>query len=108
MSWEYVENNLELVGGLGDGGGYDWSVLNVYKAEDGNYYWYEGSGCSCNSLEDDISSTSDMTPLNASTWNEFSTAVMGWDGGWGSTSGSDKAQLLASMSNLIPRIVPHA
>lgn len=97
---DHYLDTIEEVASIGYGG-YDWSVLNVYKAEDGNYYWLEASGCSCSSIDDYADNISDLTPLNGHTWNEFETAVVGFDSNY--ATGEEKVGLLRKVSALIPR-----
>lgn len=44
-----------------NGGGYEWDECHVwYSPEERRYYWASGSGCSCNSLSDDVRSKADL------------------------------------------------
>lgn len=46
---------------IGEGGGYEWDDLEAwYSPSRRRFYWLEGSGCSCNSLGDDVSSIADF------------------------------------------------
>lgn len=55
------DNNLILVDSIGMSEGWDWTDMEVYFSKEKNrFYWISGSGCSCNSLWDDIRSLSDF------------------------------------------------
>lgn len=46
---------------LGDGGGYEWTTLHAFWSPTARrYFWASGSGCSCNSWGDGLSSESDF------------------------------------------------
>ncbi len=46
---------------LDDGGGYDWTTLNVYYSPAARrYFWHGDSGCSCNAWGDDVSTADDF------------------------------------------------
>ena len=55
------ENNLVEVDSLSFGDGYSWTEIEVfYSKELKRFFWLEGSGCSCNSLWEDVKSLADM------------------------------------------------
>lgn len=55
------------------GGGYDWDSLEAwYSPSKRRFFWVEGSGCSCNSLGDGITSVDDLTSGNR---DELASAV---------------------------------
>jgi hypothetical protein len=56
-----VDNNLVQVDSLSFGDSYGWTEIEVFFSKELNrFFWVEGSGCSCNSLWDDIRSLADM------------------------------------------------
>jgi hypothetical protein len=68
---------LEQLGELDeDDMSYEWHTLATFKSKtDGTLYWWEGSGCSCNSAYDDIGSKDDLRIITKATYDEFMKAV---------------------------------
>jgi hypothetical protein len=55
------------------GGGYDWDDLEAwYSPSRRKFFWLDGSGCSCNSLGDGVTSIADFDAGNR---DELSSAV---------------------------------
>jgi hypothetical protein len=63
MSYSSIieENNLVLVDSWSGQESYEWTEIEVYYSEEKRqYFWLSGSGCSCNSLWDDVNSIEDL------------------------------------------------
>lgn len=59
------ENKLTQVDCISLGDCYGWTDLEIYYSEEKDrYFWLEGSGCSCNSLWDDVKTLADMCDGN--------------------------------------------
>jgi len=61
---EGVEDFQHVVS-IGFGGGYDWDDLEAwYSPSKRKFFWLDGSGCSCNSLGDDVYGLADFSVGN--------------------------------------------
>ena len=59
-----TEDFQEVVG-IEFGGGYEWDSLEAwYSPSKRRFFWVEGSGCSCNSLGDDLYRIDDLESGN--------------------------------------------
>lgn len=82
---------LDIIVEAGTGGGYSWDDFTVLRhPETGALYSIEGSGCSCNSLYDDVNSLNDLAGPYPN-MQAVVAAAQRWENeaeGWGGREGS--------------------
>lgn len=80
------------------GGGYDWDSLEAwYSPSKRKFFWIEGSGCSCNSLGDDVRALADFSVGNR---DELANAVRAkYDGTYSGNTGR-ATDLLADLASV--------
>lgn len=71
-----TEDWVEVAELADSGGGYDWTIFNVYYSPSARlYFWHGDSGCSCNAWEDGVSSAADFENGDrdalARSWDRF-------------------------------------
>ena len=55
------DNNLIYIDDISLGDGYRWVEIEVYYSKEENrYFWISGSGCSCDSLWENVNTIADM------------------------------------------------
>ena len=89
----YAETeDFQYVVGVELGGGYDWDDLQAwYSPSRRKFFWLEGSGCSCNSLGEDVRSLNDFSAGNR---DELARAVrQKYDDSYSSGTGQASALL---------------
>lgn len=69
---------------------YSWSIMGVFREEDGTLTWADDSGCSCYGAWE--TPGGDRRPLTSETWDAFAAEVAGFPAG-----DEDKATFLSGV-----------
>lgn len=102
LNWRGIKGTEDFVPvvSVGDGGGYDWNVLEAWWSPSlRKFFWLSDSGCSCNALGDSVTSVGDF---EAGDRDALTSAVRAWhDAAYSPTTPSEKLADLASVKTFI-------